>query len=642
MDSDGFKKIAVSLLLSGLLSAYPCSVNLPPSCIDLQDAAYSAELDIHFHLCALAKHYFPDCVPVKPRAAEEGRADSGNGETPEERLFKDGREALRRNPEERFPESWKQLLALPERERRRRTAQTLYLLGNLHAQDNPRKAYEWYQKLRSAVNGGMPDPMNLAEKSFRTNYFYAKDPVERLRHLVLAACYGKCTEAEEGSETPRKVCSFRRELWSELGAMIRKHPRTFLTDPLTAEVAALFRPDLIRQLHGPFVCGDLLALRAFERGDWESCARLLAGTQENSPIRLYLEARFARRKGDYRKSAELLRKWLELYRDGMRRNSSGEFAVRSVIFTKTGCSLSAHPEWCGIYWPEIYAPDPMTARGMQEVVRGQLGALQYRNELFPEALYSFLMGNAWSDAALIAEEHLSSAELRKFADAHEDNPQIPPLMTAKLRHLLARRLMRENRFSEAGKYFPPALREVHGVFAETAAEAENASLEQERRAAAYFRLGQIMLRHDIALFGYELAPDYFICEGEYDSYPIRQNSGNTALPRFHYRLREAEYFRRAGEASRTPELRFLSYLAGGYVLRNRMPEQAEPFYRSLVRERFLPYSPGLDRFRWIPAPPADWKAVIASCDAADRGDVRRRIDRLLSLPGASVQKVSGR
>ena len=96
MDSNGFKKIAVSLLLSGLVSAYPCSVNLPPSCIDLQDAAYSAELDIHFHLCALAKHYFPDCVPVKPRAAEEGRADSGNGETPEERLFKDGWEALRR------------------------------------------------------------------------------------------------------------------------------------------------------------------------------------------------------------------------------------------------------------------------------------------------------------------------------------------------------------------------------------------------------------------------------------------------------------------------------------------------------------------------------------------------------------------
>ena len=641
MDSNGFKKIAATLFLSGFVSAYPCSENLPPSYIDLQDAAYSAELDVHFHLCALAKHYFPDCVPVK-RPAPAERADAGKGDMPEDRLFKAGWETLRRNPEDRFPESWKQLLALPESERRRRTAQTLYLLGNLHAQDNPRKAYEWYQKLRSAVNGGIPDPLNLAEKSFRTTYFYAKDPVERLRHLDLAACYGKCPETDKGREAPRKVCSFRRELWSELGAMIRKHPRTFLEDPLTAEVAALFRPDLIRKLHGPFVCGDLLALRAFERGDLDSSARLLAGAEENSPIRLYLEARFARRKGDYRKSAELLGKWLELYREGKRKTSSGDFAVRSVVFTKSGCSLTAHPEWCGIYWPQMDAPDPVTARGMQEVVRGQLGALQCRNELFLEALYSFLVGNAWSDAALIAEEHLSSAELRKFADAHENNPQIPPLMTEKLRHLLARRLMRENRFADAGRYFPPALRELHGVFAETAAEAENSTLDQERRAAACFRLGQIMLRHDIALFGYELAPDYFICEGRYDTYPVKQHSENTALPRFHYRIREAEYFRRAGKLARNPELRFLSYLAGGYVLRNRMPKQAEPFYRSLVREGFLPYSPALDRFRWIPAPPSDWKMLIASCDAADRDEVRLRIDRLLAVQNASGRNAPGK
>ena len=53
MDSNGFKKIAATLFLSGFVSAYPCSENLPPSYIDLQDAAYSAELDVHFHLCAL-------------------------------------------------------------------------------------------------------------------------------------------------------------------------------------------------------------------------------------------------------------------------------------------------------------------------------------------------------------------------------------------------------------------------------------------------------------------------------------------------------------------------------------------------------------------------------------------------------------
>ena len=164
------------------------------------------------------------------------------------------------------------------------TAQTLYLLGNLQAQENPREAYGWYQKLRAAVNRGLPDPRQLAAGSFRTNYFYAKDPVQRLRYLVLAAVFGSCPDAgtpEVSDGSPWNPCPFRQELWRELCAMIRQNPHRFLRDPLTAEVAVLFRPELIRHVSGPFVCGERLAMRAFQRG-----VRRLPETSRREPFRL--------------------------------------------------------------------------------------------------------------------------------------------------------------------------------------------------------------------------------------------------------------------------------------------------------------------------------------------------------------------
>ena len=121
MDSTGIKIMLVTLLMSGAVSAPACSVSFPPSYIDLEDEAYSPELDIHFHLCALARHYFPDCVVLTKNSAGTPPAASPPEPTEaEERLFEAGWEALKRNPEERFPAAWRKLLSLPEKERRSR------------------------------------------------------------------------------------------------------------------------------------------------------------------------------------------------------------------------------------------------------------------------------------------------------------------------------------------------------------------------------------------------------------------------------------------------------------------------------------------------------------------------------------------
>ncbi len=672
---------------------FACSESFPPSFIDQQEersGAFSPDLNLRFLLRKLAEEYFPDCIILKspePGKIREVQPPSKTGR--EFQLFQAGWEALQRDPGNRFPAPWKRLLSLPESERRLCTARTLYLLGNLHAKENPAGAYEWYQKLRKAVNGGIPDPENLAGRSFRSNYFYASDPVERLRYLVLAAGCGNDRS---------------KELRDELATMMRRYdPEIFLRDPLTAEVAILFHPELIREVREemeklgsrPFVCADFLAVRAFQNGDFELCREMLRKTAEDSPVRLYLEARLARREGDYRKSALLLRKWLELDRRGGIQEGKGwstgrlsaEMAAKKkkekeenksgskelpIRFTPSGKYYGMFFPWKGIFLPdeeeECEVPDSLM-HDMHETVRGELGALQYSEHLYQEALYSFLLGGSWSDAAWIAEVKLCLPELLEFVEAHRDNPQIPSPMRRRLCHLLARRLMRGNRFAEAAAYFPDELRESAGEFARQAERAGDSTVSGEERALACFRLGQLMLLHDIELFGYELHPDYFICEGRYDSYPSAQkipmeetnipDSGNLSdssslssspdrsssqptspfrLFRFHYRTREAAYFREAGDLSGNPELRFLSHLAGGLVLRNRNPQEAEPFYHRLVRMRFPHYSPELDRYRWIPSPPANWKQQIASCHPGKTEEVRALIAELLVFPRTSSEQ----
>ncbi len=697
MDSIPFrlKFTLITAVTAGLLSGAEnprlsaCSEAFPPSFLAHHqgEAAFSPDLNLRFLLGKLARHYFPDCIMLKSPDSGPQQMDPGPG--PEEnrtefRLFQSGWEALRRDPENRFPEDWKHLLSLPESERRLCTARTLYLLGNLHAKENPAEAYEWYQKLRKAVNGGIPDPENLAGRSFRSNYFYASDPVERLRYLVLAAGCGNDRS---------------KELWDELGSMMRRYdPEIFLRDPLTAEVAILFYPELIRKGREekeklgsrPFVCADFLAVRAFQNGDFELCREMLRKTAEDSPVRLYLKARLARREGDYRKSAHLLRKWLFLNRlppVQKKEGSAGRLTPETagvtpeeeeekgegkqpereelpIRFTPSGKYYGMFFPWKGIFRPEeeyVDVPDNLV-HSMREVVSGELGALQCAEHLYQEALYSFLMGGSWSDAAWIAEVKLCLPELLEFVEAHRDNPQIPSPMRRRLCHLLARRLMRGNRFSEAAPFFPDKLRRTAEEFAGLTEISGNGTIPSGERSLAYFRLGQLMLLYDIELFGYELHPDYFICEGRYDSYPSAQkippetktpDSGILSVPpsqstfppsspfrlsRFHYRIREAGYFRKAGELSGNPELRFLSHLAGGLVLRNRNPEEAEPFYHRLVRMRFPRYSFELDRYRWIPSPPANWKQQIASCHPENTEEVQTLIAGLLSFFSDPPQK----
>ena len=117
MDSIPFrlKFTLITAVTAGLLSgAEPprlsaCSEAFPPSFLAHHqgEAAFSPDLNLRFLLGKLARHYFPDCIMLKSPDSGPQQTDPRPG--PEEngtefRLFQSGWEALRRDPENRFPE----------------------------------------------------------------------------------------------------------------------------------------------------------------------------------------------------------------------------------------------------------------------------------------------------------------------------------------------------------------------------------------------------------------------------------------------------------------------------------------------------------------------------------------------------------
>ena len=134
----------------------------------------------------------------------------------------------------------------------------------------------------------------------------------------------------------------------------------------------------------------------------------------------------------------------------------------------------------------------------------------------------------WPDAAYVAERVLSVDELKSFVDAHAGKPAPKPAAAegeggygnpaqpaTALRTLLARRLLRAERYDEALSYFDDA--ELKRK-AQAYVDARRAATRGDRitQAQAWYAAARSARVDGIALIGYELDPDYQIYDGAYD------------------------------------------------------------------------------------------------------------------------------
>lgn len=214
----------------------------------------------------------------------------------------------------------------------------------------------------------------------------------------------------------------------------------------------------------------------------------------------------------------------------------------------------------------------------------------------------------WFDAATVAERVLTVDELKQYVDTQVPAP--PPLtqqdrdnyvqlpVAAKLRNLLGRRLLREERYDEAPAYFENVeLQHKATWYGQWRHDAES-KWWPTKRAFAYYQAATLARFDGMELLGYEMSPDYAIFGGNYSlenselkvgslvaEGEVKRQLASAALPdqRYHYRFVATALASRAADNLPHSSAAFAAVLcdAAGW---NSSLEEESAFYQRYVKE----------------------------------------------------------
>lgn len=530
---------------------------------------------------------------------------------------------------------WEQLLARPAGERKFRSTWAAFMLGKSWESKDDDKAVEYFQMTRELARRGFVDSIGLAVAAtglearveLRREHFkraielyleqYAAGDGSAVVSLQWTAAVALGAGGAElvslsASENTRSVvtayliCGERNRRYGDAGLP----SANYIADWLNAVEA-----QEVRDVDS----SERLALAAYQAGDYESAQRWI-NQARNTPVGQWLQAKLFLRAGKISQAAALLANVVTL------------LPVTAVSGTNetTGFADSLHV---------TSGSDAWTPACKQAL--GELGVLQLGRREFTQALDALLNAGFWQDAAYVAERVLTTDELKSYVDRKWPPKESSPAELLKeevsdalsetlsrredIRHLLARRLTRELRSSEAREYYPANWRPQFDELVATLNEGWNESALGEQRAKALFASAIIARTNGMELLGTELAPDWFINGGGFDyglTWESRSNSsvasgfnvastaelrravqhGADPEARFHYRYQAAFL---AWEAARlmpdnTDETARVLCTAGTW-LKVRDPVTADIFYKALVRRcRRTAIGEQADRMRWFP------------------------------------------
>lgn len=535
------------------------------------------------------------------RVARASGGEAPAGTPTEFALYLRGAQAWRRGEVETARAAWRELLALPEAERRWRSVRGAYMLGRSHlvlpedgetelARDltprEPERAAHWFGLAESLAAGGATDALGLAgeAKGWRARLLSERGNYPEATALYLERlAEGDDTAVQSLRRVARKAVSYA---YGDAGAACARDERT--RGVVVAFLLARGRPDygwndtsdwaeLARrwamQIHaagvGAVRGADRLAWLAYEGGLFGLAEDWLKVAPADSAEADWLRSKLALRAGD----AEAGARWLEtaLRADGLQ----GEHR-------RLACA--------------------------------ELGRTRLALDQPEAALAAFLRGAHWEDASFVAERVLGVEELARLVDASPrelaGEPDMYPSGEAVggvgMRHLLARRFLREDRGERALDYMPEPER---GSLVEYLADLRM-GFDPDRpardRAEALWRAARMLKQSGMLLMGAALDPDWAVWDGafEFDSTAdarlglpllegglfaptaeeqarIRRNPAPEK--RFHYRYRAAELAWWAASLMPDQNEETARVLCeAGHWLAPRDPKAAEPFYRAMV------------------------------------------------------------
>ncbi|MBB5884632.1 hypothetical protein DYQ93_07525 [Xanthomonas sp. LMG 8992] len=443
---------------------------------------------------------------------------------PELRLYTAGAVAFAQGDYPSAADYFRQVLALPEAQRRARSTWAAYSLGRslALAADGAlagdaaaqRQAYrlqarQAFQQSRALRLAGFDDPLELGIASLG----------EEARVLLATGDWNGAiglyaVQAAQGSDTgmsslKQVAADLARRGDAELAPLLQQQAvRRLLIAKLLSDTTA-FDPDtgsalssarflrlLEEATHDPVEDADRLAALAYRQGDYRGTARLLAHAGD-SGLAWWLRAKMALRDGDAARAAQA-------YAQAARRFPPNE---------DWGTRRAAN--WSN----ETLKP--------QCRIEGEAAILALQRGSYVEAFAQLYRSGDlyWEDAAAVAERVLTVQELQDYVDRHV--PAAAPATTdatpeywertpaLKLRELLARRLMRAGRYDDALPYFAQAeLREAARGYRDAREQAASA-WTGIGRAEANYRAALIARRQGMELLGYELGPDNRVYAGNY-------------------------------------------------------------------------------------------------------------------------------
>ena len=241
---------------------------------------------------------------------------------------------------------------------------------------------------------------------------------------------------------------------------------------------------------------------------------------------------------------------------------------------------------------------------------------------YEEALLRWLKGSTLEDAAIIAEQIMTTDQLLEFCKKHTrniypshkffsfsrhcakgDHPFDFYILDERfihelVRNILARRLMRENRSAEARDWFTgPATRAITEEYFKAEEQFKNAKTDPEKLDAT-LRMAALLRFKGDKICGTCLEPDNLICYGNYACvWGIKMEGlklNKVDLPRYSYRYRAAELYRKAATFTQDRAIQAACYYTAGLLLRIPAREIAEADFKKLAQ-----IAPELTRKNWF-------------------------------------------
>jgi hypothetical protein len=444
--------------------------------------------------------------------------------------------------------AWENLLKRPEENRHYRTVWAAFMLGKvaLKEKDFP-TATQWFQRTRELAKAGFADSLGLAAESYgwegraewkqdhpekAASLFMNqlalgdtsavvslkalipdREPVEGLLNYGPEYDERNAWSDQQKKEEEQKELSKLKSAAQDplLRRLVTVHILATAVSPDYYYTEGLKKPEVDRSARWFNIIkqanlsriedAEYLGWISYNQGDYKGAAHWLELSNADSAAALWLKAKLQLRAGKFADATNTMARAVEIMK-----TSSGYTSREGEEWT-TGDLFAQGEHW-----------------GFASTASGDLGGLQLARGDFVQALDVLFKGQLWEDAAFVAERVLTANELKQYVDAlpKTEPPKEGEDYNKKLRYLLGRRLVREDRYADAKQYLPPPYDKVLEKYVKALKDGANEKLSKTERAHAWFTAAWLARYDGMELMGTEGAPDAFAEGGSFEMSDLAQ------------------------------------------------------------------------------------------------------------------------